>query len=402
MRHHEQRRSLARIAVGALLCAAALAACTPPPPDGSTTTTTYTSEPTPPSVQSFSIKGGVQSAPSLVSFAWKVTDPNGDPLTCRIDADGDGSFEVTVDRCEAAAGRNVLLSTPGSYTATLLVEDASSSPVSATTPLVVPSGGSEPFDIELRGVEDLDPAVAAVFRDAVARWERVIVRGLPDVTVPQDATCLPSDVDPLPEVVDDLIIDVATKQIDDVGGILGQAGPTCIPLTTELPYHGVMEFDVDDVADMLSDGTLDDVIAHELGHVLGIGTLWDMSWAGPEGERRLLSGRGGSNPTFVGPRGAAEWSVLGGAGNVPVEGSGGSGTRDSHWRESTFGDELMTGYVGFSSNPLSKMSIASLADMGYHVDPGQADAYSLQRSGSLRRQQGDPHGEVLRPPLGVG
>jgi hypothetical protein len=29
---------------------------------------------------------------------------------------------------------------------------------------------------------------------------------------------------------------------------------------------------------------------------------------------------------------------------VPVENSGGSGTRDAHWRESEFGNEVMTGY----------------------------------------------------------
>jgi hypothetical protein len=401
MAQHEQRRSFARIAVGALLCAAALAACTPPP-GGSTTTTVYTSEPTSPTVLEFSVKGGVQSAPSLVAFSWKVSDPNLDELTCRIDANGDGTFEVTVIGCEVAGNRNVMLSTPGAYTARLQVEDGSTAPATATTQLVVPSGGSEPFDIELRGVDALEPAVADAFEDAVARWERVIVRGLADVTVPAGSTCLPADVDPLPAVVDDLIIDVATPEIDGVGGVLGQAGPTCIPLNTELGYHGIMEFDAADVADMLSDGTLTDVITHELGHVLGIGTLWDMSWAGPSGDRRLLTGMGGSNPTFVGPRGMAEWNVLGGAGNVPVENSGGSGTRDSHWRESTFGDELMTGYVGYSSNPLSRMSIASLADMGYHVDLGQADAYSLQRSGSLRRQQAHPLGEMLRPPVGVG
>ncbi len=398
---HQQRRSLARIVVGGLLCGAVAVACTPPP-GGSTPPTTYTSEPTRPTVQSFSVKGGVQSAPALVALSWKVSDANLDSLTCRIDGNGDGTFEVTVDDCQVDGSRTVVLSTAGSYTARLRVEDGSTEPVEATTPITVPSGGSEGLDIELRGLDDLDPVVADAFEDAVDRWERVIVRGIPDVTTVPQPPCLPSGLDPLPTTIDDLIIDVATPYIDGAGGILGQAGPTCVPLASELGYHGIMEFDSADVAEMIADGTLHDVITHELGHVLGIGTLWDMSWAGSAGERRLLSGMGSTNPTFVGARAMAEWNQLGGAGNVPVENLGGPGTRDAHWRESVFGNELMTGYIDYSANPLSRVSVASLADMGYHVDLGQADAYALGGSGFLRRQAAPPMGEVLRPPVGVG
>jgi hypothetical protein len=44
---------------------------------------------------------------------------------------------------------------------------------------------------------------------------------------------------------------------------------------------------------------------------------------------------------------------------VPVESSGGSGTRDAHWRESVFTNELMTGYAGPGRDlPLSRMTIS--------------------------------------------
>jgi len=401
MGHIQRRGTLARIFAAAVLCAALGVSCTPPP-GGSTTTTTYTSEPTQPTVQSFSVKGGVQAAPALVALSWKVSDANLDSLTCRIDGNGDGTYEVTIEGCDVAGSRNVVLGTAGSYTARLLVEDGSTDPVEATTQINVPGGGTEPLDIVLRGLDELDPTVADAFEDAVDTWERVIVRGIPDVTTPATPSCLPAGLDPLPTTIDDIIIDVATPYIDGAGGILGQAGPTCVPLQSELGFHGIMEFDSADVAEMIEDGTLGDVITHELGHVLGIGTLWDMSWAGAAGDRRLLSGRGGTNPTFIGARAMSEWNQLGGAGNVPVENLGGSGTRDSHWRESVFHHELMTGYVDYSSNPLSRVTIASLADMGYHVDLSQADAFSLGGSGFLRRMQAPPQGEVLRPPVGVG
>ena len=62
---------------------------------------------------------------------------------------------------------------------------------------------------------------------------------------------------------------------------------------------------------------------------------------------------------------------------VPVEDLGGYGTADAHWRESVFDNELMTGYINYGPNPLSVVTIASLADLGYSVDMNQADPYSI-------------------------
>jgi hypothetical protein len=62
---------------------------------------------------------------------------------------------------------------------------------------------------------------------------------------------------------------------------------------------------------------------------------------------------------------------------VPVEGTGGPGTRNSHWRETVFKNELMTGFLNNGSNPLSIVTIASLADMGYVVDSGEDDAFVI-------------------------
>src|SRR5262249_40984226 len=61
---------------------------------------------------------------------------------------------------------------------------------------------------------------------------------------------------------------------------------------------------------------------------------------------------------------------------VPVENTGGAGTRDSHWRESVFVNELMTGFVGNAGNPLSRLTAASLQDVGYVVDLKKAEKYA--------------------------
>ena len=55
-----------------------------------------------------------------------------------------------------------------------------------------------------------------------------------------------------------------------------------------------------------------------------------------------------------------------GATGVPVEGNEyGPGTADSHWDEATFNTELMTGFIDWSGNYISGMTVASLEDLGY-------------------------------------
>ena len=72
-------------------------------------------------------------------------------------------------------------------------------------------------------------------------------------------------------------------------------------------------------------------------------------------------------------------------GSVPLESHGGGGTADSHWSEDVFFNELMTGFVNTRVtvptgplNPLSVMTIQSLADIGYVVNDKAADTYALR------------------------
>ena len=60
-----------------------------------------------------------------------------------------------------------------------------------------------------------------------------------------------------------------------------------------------------------------------------------------------------------------------------MENGGGAGTRDSHWRESVFKNELMSGFIAAPNNPLSKVTVASLQDLGYQVDMSAAEAFTL-------------------------
>ena len=204
----------------------------------------------------------------------------------------------------------------------------------------------------------------AAFTAAADRWTSIIVGDLPDVLVDG-------------EVVDDVLILAQGVAIDGLGGILGQAGPTHIRPASAgaaafLPVKGIMSFDTADLAGMETEGTLHDVIAHDMGHVLGLGPIWDL--------KDLLKDAGTANPTFVGTGAMEEFGTLNGDGvpqPVPVENTGGPGTADGHWRETVFRNELMTGFVGQAGNPLSRMTAASYGDLGYQVDLDAAEPYGL-------------------------
>jgi len=238
-------------------------------------------------------------------------------------------------------------------------------PPSTSTPAPTPAHSAGAFDIQLN-FQGLTTSERAIFNQAAARWEQIIVGDLPNATYNGRA-------------VDDLLIDASATAIDGVGGTLGQAGPDRFRIGTLFPYHGSMQFDTADLASMERNGSLLSVIEHEIGHILGIGTLWD--------DRGLLTGAGTSNPRFTGARATAEYNATFGVheSGVPVENTGGSGTRDAHWRESVLSSELMTGWAGpGTALPLSRITVASLADLGYQVDISKADAYSRPGSAALQ------------------
>jgi len=116
-------------------------------------------------------------------------------------------------------------------------------------------------------------------------------------------------------------------------------------------------------------------VLHEMGHILGIGTLWSY-------QRSLLMGRGTDDPFFTGLSAGQQFASLGGTasypgGSVPVENSGSTGTRDAHWRRSIFSNELMQGYAQPGGMPMSRVTIASLSDLGYSVTYTGSDSYSF-------------------------
>jgi hypothetical protein len=373
--------------VGALVLAAG---CTVPGAGGTDTTTT--SPPSGPVINQFIASASTAPAPALIALSWKVSDSDGNPLTCRIDTDGDGIVDLTIPNCAGTGYQNTSFSSPGDHTATIEVDDGTTF-VTGSAKFTISTGVSEPFDITVVPVgTGLNDQEQAAFDAAAAYWESVIVRGIPDLQVDLDAGVCLAGAPAIHQVVDDLVIQAEVTPIDGVGKTLGRAGPCAVASSDHLPRVGEMEFDSADVDKMLADGSFTEVVTHEMGHVLGFGTEWTDG-------RSLLSGAGGTDPRFVGLRADAAYAALGGTGTVPVENTGGPGTADAHWRESIFGNELMTGYINSGPNPLSAMSIASMADLGYQVDLSAAQPYSLPTGGAFSAQSSlaANNGIMLRP-----
>ena len=219
------------------------------------------------------------------------------------------------------------------------------------------------FNITLQFDGGLTPSQQAVFATAAQRWESIITGDVPDVITDAGVH------------IDDILIDASGVAIDGPGGILGQAGPDGLRTGSNIPYSGIMQFDTADLAAMEADGSLVDVITHEMGHVLGFGTVWtdDNVYVNGSGQYTGAAAVSAYQSEFVGQKNATF---------VPVELGGGGGTANAHWNEVDGGAgptgivdsqgrdmeyELMTGWANVPAF-ISKTTVGQFQDLGYQVN----------------------------------
>lgn len=276
------------------------------------------------------------------------------------------------------AGTATLSATAGDLTAsaTIAINTANAPPPTNTG-----------FTITVRFTDNnLSAAKRQEVEQAIRRWETIITADLPDMTVNTAGNECDGEGEnyfpnPFSGTVDDLHIDVATGPDDGPDGSLAFAGP-CIHRQgdRQLPSYGVMFIDIDDV----NDGAFIGTITHELGHVLGLGTMWEppfndfLDFTGKDAN--TLCDDLGTKPNdlvYTGALAVAAFQGLGGTGNIPVENGQGQGSDCGHWRESFFGNELMDSSANAADDPLSRMTIAALEDLGYAVDYAQAEPYAI-------------------------
>lgn len=392
-----------RRAAAWLLCAVAAAAChgdsTAPPRIGAPAHVS--------AVTSTAQAKGTANSAAPVQPTIKVVDSSGKPVpgvAVAVSVVGGGTLAngapVTDANGSATTGVWTLGAFKGVQTVTMSV---------ATLPSVVFTVDAAAFHITIRYIGTPPGAdVQAAFSNAVTRIQQEIADSLPSqplVGVDANA-CLPG-AGTLNETVHDLLIFVSVNSdppFDGPGGLLGFAGPCGQrDASPYLPFVGAMEFDAADVPTYVTNGLFSDIVLHEMHHVLGFGTIWS-PLSDVLSIPNMTQGYGTSNPVFLGAQARAQYVALGGTApvGVPLENTGtvDDGTNFSHWRETTFKSELMTGFYNFGPNPLSKITIASLGDLGYTVDLSAADIYLVPAPGNLQSNVVLPAGvrEGLRTP----
>lgn len=225
-----------------------------------------------------------------------------------------------------------------------------------------------------------DPRLISALHDARNTLQQIISGDQPDVTIP--SLELPNGQVLRNVNVDDIFVYVELDRLESPG-TLAQAGG--IPRPGEgTPFLGAVWVNSDRLSDMLSNGSLTDVLTHELIHALTAPQTWQ-----PMG---LVNN---ATAGFTGANSVREYNELlpfPSATDVPLERHGGSGTAGAHWDEEIFGDELMTGYLGDVDAILSSLTIALLDDVGHEVDYSLAEPYSLP---SERIEQHPDHEHVV-------
>jgi len=214
------------------------------------------------------------------------------------------------------------------------------------------------FDMTVNLFEDLS-TYQSIFDSAEQLWEGVIMGYQPNI--------------PLTGIA----IDAQGLDLGE-NGILGWAAPEGIVTHGgfKLATSGYILLNTWYI-DTMESNTLKDVIAHEMAHVLGFGTLWN----DPSDPVNNVYAEGSGE--YTGAFGLASYQTefnQPGATFVPVELGGGSGTANSHWNEGDGGgltgitdsqgrdlrNELMTGWLN-DPTFLSQTTIYSFQDIGYEV-----------------------------------
>lgn len=190
-----------------------------------------------------------------------------------------------------------------------------------------------------------------------------------------------------------VLIEVNLSEIDGSGGTLGQAGPTFGNFFGNFleATQGEMIFDTADLVSLRENETFGDVVRHEMGHVLGLGTLWELNgvYQNGSGQYTGAAGVAAFREEFNQPDSTY----------VPVELDGGGGTANGHWNTGInlgsqeeldsrddpgdtivytsvnngeiLDDELMSGFLS-GSVWMSNTTLQSFYDIGYTVIPEPA------------------------------
>ena len=329
-------------------------------------------------------------------------DPDGDAVSFTATSSDEGVVTVTV------AEDTVSLETVavGSARVTVTATDEHGASRGQAFDVTVNRRITTPgFEIDLAFTSEVSAAVRSVVRGAASTWEAILANtDLRDVTFKRRLSCAGLTTVEEVDVVDDLLVLVTSDRIDGPGGTLGYAGMCSIRAGSGLPVYGRFVLDEEDIDRFLATGRLHELVVHEIAHILGFGLLWDSFGLL---ENPSSGSRVEVDTHFTGSGAVAAFNAAGGTsytgGKVPVENT--RSGRDAHWRKSVFLAEVMAPTIS-AVNPssLSAITIRSLSDLGYAVDTGLADPYSVPSPDIAPERLGpviEFGDDILRVPLRV-
>ncbi|AFZ04636.1 hypothetical protein [Calothrix sp. PCC 6303] len=216
------------------------------------------------------------------------------------------------------------------------------------------SKAAEPFNIDLEFEGGLTSSQQEIIRAAAKSVEAIITKGLPTAIVDG-------------KLIDDVNFKISATNLDGAGGTAAQTKIDFMRFGTMLPAQSITQFDAADIADLERSGELFSVVEHELLHGLGFGNLWEA--------KGLVDYAGTPLAQYNGKDAVKAFNELGGlTDNIALENEG-NGSAGLHWNENVFQDEVMTADYnnGKGGNaPISAVTIASLADLGYEVNLNRA------------------------------
>ncbi|NER25503.1 MAG: hypothetical protein F6J86_31180 [Symploca sp. SIO1B1] len=177
--------------------------------------------------------------------------------------------------------------------------------------------------------------------------------------------------------VHNLSIDVTGASLS--GNTLAQAGPRRYQRDAnnrDMPVTGAATINTNRLSTFNSNPDfLRDIMIHEFGHVFGIGTLWES-----RGRDFVRRSDGTYNANTYAGWAYGELNNTFRQTAIPLTTNVGSGSDYGHWREQVFTNEIMTHAIGSGGSPMSQMTIASLRDIGWNVNYGAAQPYSLTQN----------------------
>lgn len=327
---------------------------------------------------------------------------------------GDGTYAFTISEGVLPAGLSLdpltgeISGTPTQAQVEFFRLRVESGGTSSRRSLSLAVSGRPPgeFNMTIFNVANDPPSerILDFLSQVVARYEEILTTDLPGGAFPIGSE-LPScnSRGSLMEGawVDDMTILVNIGPIDGPSNVIGFAAPCELVENNEAgqPVTTFGHLTLDDAdLDNLSDKQLFGLIWHEIGHIVGIGSLWR---SGQPPGFEVLEGAGAVQ-RYIGANAVREFNQLGGSGDFIVVQPSVAG----HWDETEYDHELMTPFIEGPDvdSPISAFTIGSFQDLSYGADPSKADPYEFPAQAPAAVQGRDEDvidltGDILWEPM---